>query len=86
MLTGQYDEDGSGTLSMDELRTILTSLPGEALDDTEIDEIIKDADADGDGEINGCPRTGLRTHRHARTSFPTAPSTKSFTNSSKSTA
>uniref|UniRef100_A0A7S1CPY3 Calmodulin n=1 Tax=Bicosoecida sp. CB-2014 TaxID=1486930 RepID=A0A7S1CPY3_9STRA len=45
------DEDGNGYISSDELRTIMNNL-GEKLTDQEIDEIIQEADIDGDGQID----------------------------------
>ncbi|XP_063712872.1 calmodulin-A-like [Symsagittifera roscoffensis] len=46
-----FDKDGSGTISAAELRTVMTTL-GEKLTDEEVDEMIQEADIDGDGEIN----------------------------------
>ena len=46
-----FDKDGSGTISSDELRNVLKSL-GEDLTDTELDEMIKLADVNGDGTID----------------------------------
>ncbi|KAJ8309339.1 hypothetical protein KUTeg_014213 [Tegillarca granosa] len=45
-----FDRDGSGTISIAELRHVLTSL-GEKLTDEEVDEMIKDADT-GEGSVN----------------------------------
>lgn len=49
-----FDKDGSGTISSDELRNVLKSL-GENLTDSELDEMIKLADHNGDGHID-CER------------------------------
>ncbi|KAL2118755.1 hypothetical protein VTJ04DRAFT_5714 [Mycothermus thermophilus] len=46
-----FDKDGSGTISVDELRNVLRSL-GENLTDDELDEMIKLADRNGDGQID----------------------------------
>lgn len=46
-----FDRDGSGTISVKELRTVMESL-GEKLTDDEFDEMMKEADKDGDGSIN----------------------------------
>lgn len=46
-----FDKDGSGTISSDELRDALKSL-GENLTDAELDEMIKLADSNGDGQID----------------------------------
>lgn len=45
-----FDRDGSETISIAELRHVLTSL-GEKLTDEEVDEMIKDADT-GEGAVN----------------------------------
>ena len=46
-----FDLDKSGTISSDELRKVMHSL-GERLTDDEIDDMIREADIDGDGQIN----------------------------------
>jgi len=46
-----FDKDGNGFISAAELRHIMTNL-GEKLIDEEVDEMIREADIDGDGQIN----------------------------------
>mmetsp|Transcript_18805 Transcript_18805/g.34022 ORF Transcript_18805/g.34022 Transcript_18805/m.34022 type:complete len:156 (-) Transcript_18805:182-649(-) len=46
-----FDKDGNGFISAAELRHVMTNL-GEKLNDEEVDEMIKEADIDGDGQIN----------------------------------
>lgn len=46
-----FDKDGSGKISAEELRQVMTSL-GEKLTDKEVDEMMKEADTNGDGEID----------------------------------
>ncbi|KAK2005032.1 calmodulin [Colletotrichum falcatum] len=46
-----FDRDGSGTISAEELRHVLTSL-GENMTPAEIDEMIQMADKNGDGTID----------------------------------
>lgn len=46
-----FDKDCSGYITADELRQVMTSL-GEQLTDEEIEEMIREADNDGDGQIN----------------------------------
>ena len=46
-----FDKDGNGYISAAELRHIMTNL-GEKLTDEEVDEMIREADVDGDGQIN----------------------------------
>ena len=46
-----FDKDGNGYISASELRHVMTNL-GEKLTDEEVDEMIKEADVDGDGKVN----------------------------------
>ncbi|KAF5354284.1 hypothetical protein D9756_007224 [Leucocoprinus leucothites] len=46
-----FDKDGNGYISAAELRHVMTNL-GEKLSDAEVDEMIREADIDGDGQIN----------------------------------
>ena len=46
-----FDKDGNGFISPAELRHVLMHI-GEKLTDDEIDEMIREADVDGDGSIN----------------------------------
>ncbi|KAL8271765.1 hypothetical protein Esti_004360 [Eimeria stiedai] len=46
-----FDRDGNGLISAAELRHVMTNL-GEKLTDEEVDEMIREADIDGDGQIN----------------------------------
>jgi calmodulin len=46
-----FDKDGNGFISAAELRHKLTNL-GEKLRDEEVDEVIREADVDGGGQIN----------------------------------
>ncbi len=46
-----FDKDGNGYISAAELRHVMTNL-GEKLSDEEVDEMIKEADLDGDGMVN----------------------------------
>merc|ERR1711916_175482 len=46
-----FDKDGNGFISAAELRHVMTNL-GEKLTDEEGDEMIREADVDGDGQIN----------------------------------
>ena len=43
-------QDGKGAISRNELRHVMTNL-GEKLTDEEVDEMIREADVDGDGQI-----------------------------------
>lgn len=49
-----FDKDGSGKISGDELRQIMRSL-GEELTEDEIQQMIREADTNGDGEIGKLP-------------------------------
>ena len=46
-----FDKDGNGFISAAELRHVMTTL-GEKLTDEEVDELIKEADMDCDGQVN----------------------------------
>ena len=45
-----FDKDGSGAISSEEVKEILCS--GQKIDDAVWDEVIKEVDADGNGEID----------------------------------
>ena len=46
-----FDLDGNGYISMMELKQVASEL-GEELTETEIDEMIREADVDGDGQVD----------------------------------
>ena len=46
-----FDKDGNGYISAAELRHVMTNL-GEKLTDDEVDEMMKEADTNGDGQIS----------------------------------
>ena len=46
-----FDRDNNGFISAAELRHVMTSI-GEKLSDDEVDEMIREADQDGDGRID----------------------------------
>merc|ERR1711988_1088257 len=46
-----FDKDGNGFISSVELRHVMANL-GEKLTDDEVDEMIREADVDGDGQVN----------------------------------
>merc|ERR1712126_515944 len=46
-----FDKDGNGFISAAELRNVMSNL-GEKLTEDEIDKLIREADVDGDGQIN----------------------------------
>lgn len=46
-----FDKNNDGFISAAELRHVMTNL-GEKLSDQEVEEMIREADVDGDGEIN----------------------------------
>ena len=46
-----FDKDGNGFISAAELRHVMINL-GEKLTDEEVDEMIREADIDGDGQVN----------------------------------
>lgn len=46
-----FDKNGDGKISAEELRNVMLNL-GEKLTDEELDEMIREADIDGDGVVN----------------------------------
>lgn len=59
-------QDGNGYISAAELRHVMTNL-GEKLTDEEVDEMIREADIDGDGQVNyegGCTLVLLAQRSH----------------------
>ncbi|XP_075581547.1 LOW QUALITY PROTEIN: calmodulin-like [Pelecanus crispus] len=46
-----FDKDGNGYISAAELRHVMASL-GEKVTDDEVDEMMREADIDGDGQVN----------------------------------
>lgn len=46
-----FDKNGDGFISASELRHVMTNL-GEKLTDEEVEDMIKEADLDGDGLVN----------------------------------
>ncbi|OMJ29962.1 Calmodulin [Smittium culicis] len=46
-----FDKDGNGFISASELKHVMTSL-GEKMSEAEVEEMIAEADTDGDGQIN----------------------------------
>ena len=46
-----FDKDGNELISSAELRHVMTNL-GEKLTDEEVEEMIREADLDGDGQVN----------------------------------
>uniref|UniRef100_A0AAZ3R6P4 EF-hand domain-containing protein n=1 Tax=Oncorhynchus tshawytscha TaxID=74940 RepID=A0AAZ3R6P4_ONCTS len=56
-----FDKDGNGYISAAELRHVMTNL-GEKLTDEEVDEMIREADIDGDGQVN-YEGTACKLHR-----------------------
>lgn len=46
-----FDADGNGTISKSELKRVMDML-GEKLSDAQIDEMMREADTNGDGEID----------------------------------
>ena len=46
-----FDRDGSGAIDSDEIKGIMRKL-GERLTDEEVEEIVREIDLDGDGQID----------------------------------
>ncbi len=48
---GIFDKNGDGFISADELKLVMKNV-GEGMSDHEVEQMIKEADIDGDGQIN----------------------------------
>jgi calmodulin len=46
-----FDRDGDGNISTTELRMVMLNL-GEKMSDEEVENMIREADEDGDGQVN----------------------------------
>jgi Ca2+-binding EF-hand superfamily protein len=63
-----FDRDNNGFISAAELRHVMTSI-GEKLTDDEVDEMIREADQDGDGRID-CSSHPPTDHKSASLTYP----------------
>ena len=61
-----FDRDNNGFISAAELRHVMTSI-GEKLTDDEVDEMIREADQDGDGRIDCTLPARLQRWEHMLT-------------------
>lgn len=51
-LSGQFDSNGDGQISLTELREAMKKLMGEQVTNREINEILRDVDLNGDGLVD----------------------------------
>jgi calmodulin len=75
-----FDKDKDGYISAAELRYVMTNL-GEKLTDEEVQEMIKEADLDGDGLVNYNGRSCVRCPHCGPDSRTTLKNTRSKPNS-----
>lgn len=74
----QFDIDGDGSITSEELRHAMVKLLGEKASKTEIDAVVREADNNGDGtvdfegETQRCSNAPLRPHRVAAALFSAA--------------
>ena len=73
-----FDKDGNGFISAAELRLVMSNL-GEKLTDEQVDEMIRKADIDGDGQVN---YEGESIHGEIVSSTPLTPQVHSTINGS----
>ena len=50
--TSQFDTDGDGKITQDEMKEAVKSLLGEKLKKGELEEILKEMDINGDGDVD----------------------------------
>ncbi|RLM98436.1 uncharacterized protein C2845_PM06G33360 [Panicum miliaceum] len=60
-----FDKDGDGCITVEELATVMGSLQGQRPGAEELREMIRDADADGDGAIDFAEFLGLMARKAA---------------------
>ena len=60
-----FDRDGNGFISAEELRHVMNNL-GEKISEDEVDEMMKEADCDGDGQVNFEGELLLLHHSHSK--------------------
>lgn len=74
-LLAQFDSNGDGQISLPELREAMKKLMGEQVTNREINEILQDADLNGDGQVDfeGERNLSLRISPSASSLFLTLP-------------
>ena len=70
--TIKFDLDGDGSITTEELRHAMTKLLGEQTTKTEIEQVVREADKNGDGTVDfegerQTTHTHTHTHIHAHT-------------------
>ena len=65
-----FDKNNDGLISSNELRHVMTSL-GERLSEEEVEDMIKEADIDGDGQVNyeGMKSSCLSIHQFVQRNY-----------------
>ena len=66
--TIKFDLDGDGSITTEELRHAMTKLLGEQTTKTEIEQVVREADKNGDGTVDfEGERQTTHTHTHTHT-------------------
>ena len=57
----EWDKDGDGFIGASDMKELMRTTMGVELDDMEVEELIREADFDGDGKLSLAEFTGMMT-------------------------
>ncbi len=69
----QFDIDGDGAITSDELRNAMVKLLGEQTSQREIDAVVREADNNGDGTVDFEGKIHENTHKSSTAFFYSLP-------------